>query len=56
MPQLIQKDAKRALRDIISDEDQVVVIHSGIWSFALKFGWVTPESIDGFIDLIADVV
>jgi aminoglycoside N3'-acetyltransferase len=56
MPKLLPKDAEQALKDVISDEDQVVVIHSGIWSFALKFGWVTPEAIDGFIDLIADVV
>ena len=56
MPKLLQEDAERALRDLIFDEDQVIVIHSGVWSFALKFGWTTPDAIDGFVDLIKKVV
>lgn len=56
MPQLTIDDAEKALKQIITPDDNVVVIHSGIWSFALKFGWTTPEAIDAFIDLIARIV
>jgi aminoglycoside N3'-acetyltransferase len=56
MSRLEKLDAEIALEDIIFKDDEVVVIHVGVWSFALKFGWTTPEDIDGFIDLIADVV
>ncbi|MGJ3258676.1 MAG: AAC(3) family N-acetyltransferase [Rhodospirillales bacterium] len=56
MPKLTLDDAAKALNDIIAPDDGIVVIHSGIWSFALKFGITTPEDVDGFIDLIASVV
>jgi len=56
MPDLLHQDADSALRDIIFDSDKVIVVHSGIWSFALKFGWTTPEAIDEFVDIIASVI
>tara|TARA_R110001592_G_scaffold161973_1_gene394876 strand:+ start:21552 stop:22415 length:864 start_codon:yes stop_codon:yes gene_type:complete len=56
LTKLTLDDLSTALREIIPDDDEVIVMHSGVWSFALAYGWTRPEDVDPMIDILTDII
>lgn len=56
MPRLTISEFRTAFSTVLSDENDVVVLYSGIWGFGHQFGMSPTTLVDTLIDEIIDIV